>query len=1454
MPMMSGILFVAFLCFIQTFTCGDPNVFLIYNENHMKCVEAKSEKSVIASPCKAIAQSQQFRWVSGQRLMSIKFKLCLGVPNKIDWVPITLFPCNETSDLQRWSCRNDTVLSIQGEDLYFNYGNKNEKNIMLYKGGGIWSRWKVYGTKNDLCSINYEDLFTIYGNSNGQPCIIPFKYRNKWYMECTTEGRSDGLLWCATTSDYTDGKWGFCPVKSSTCSTLWNEDPLTGNCYLINYNSALTWHEARRSCQQHNSDLLSVTELHTQTYLSGLVTNMRTPLWIGLNSLDFNSGWQWSDQNPFRYLNWAPGHPSSEPERTCVVMNPSTGAKWENKACDLKLGYVCQNDNGNTNSSKTIPLSAIDVPISCQKGWQSFAGYCYILHRNRMTWQQSLTACRKEEGDLVSIHDVEEHSFIITQLGYLSTDELWIGMNDLKMQMLFEWTDGSPVTFTTWQYQEPSHFDNKEEDCVVMRTKDGYWADHVCEKQYGYICKSKPLPKLPGQEEVIPVEEGCLKGWKRYGPYCYLIGQTIKTFSEANNMCQSQDAFLVNIQERYEQAFLTSLIGLRPEKYFWIGIKSDTDTQGTFKSMNGEPVTFTHWNVDMPGRKAGCIAMATGKAAGLWDIYDCTNQAKYICKCWAAGMTPPPIITTTPAISCSEDWRTYTGSSHCFKAFVKPENERKTWFEARDYCRAIGGDLISIVDFSEENFLLHELMSGLTYSPMWIGLNKPNPNGGFSWSDGSPVVFENWNPGEPNHYRGIENCVEAAVANEMQWNDIHCEASYNWICKMKKGQLVKPEPTNRALLEPVVTEDGWIVHESSQYYINKDPMPWDEARAFCKKGFGDLTIINSDSERRFLWKVISKNANNQYFIGLLVGLDKSFKWIDNSPLDYVAWEPHEPNFANNDENCVTMYTSRGFWNDISCGRSFPFICERSNSSINATYAPTEAPGPGGCPHDWIPFGKKCFTFYGEDEVQQLTWKDARRICIEKGGNLASIQNAKEQAFVTMTLNGFPVNAWIGLNDINSEGKYLWTEGKGVVYTNWAKGYPTGQSYSYGDHNTDCVSVSVNKRPGTGLWRDDYCELKRGFICQKYKDRALTIGPTTRPATKYIRYGKNSYKIITVKLKWKDARKVCEADGAQLASIKDGFTNAFLMLEASKLEEKLWIGLNGNETSRQYRWIDGWKLRFSKWDVGEPKNSYECVFIDLDGRWKTSNCNNEYYAACKKSSEQPPTDAPQLPGKCPETKRSKVWVPFRGHCYLFESTFTRSWAVASLECIRSGASLVSVEDPVESNFLLHTTEMMADKASSFWIGMYRNVEGDWLWIDNNVVDFVNWNKGEPSAHKNEDCVEMFSESSYWNNAPCKMFKFYICKMPKIIDLTEAPTQLEVLQPKETSSYSITGIVVVLVIVCAVGAVLAGYFIRKQRRKTTDVDTNFDNTLYFNREPTAGPCDMKSLVTNIEQNEQ
>nr|AFA43701.1 SEL1L [Danio rerio] len=52
------------------------------------------------------------------------------------------------------------------------------------------------------------------GTASGEPCIFPFLFQGKEYSDCTTEGRGDGRLWCATTYDYNnDKRWGFCETE-----------------------------------------------------------------------------------------------------------------------------------------------------------------------------------------------------------------------------------------------------------------------------------------------------------------------------------------------------------------------------------------------------------------------------------------------------------------------------------------------------------------------------------------------------------------------------------------------------------------------------------------------------------------------------------------------------------------------------------------------------------------------------------------------------------------------------------------------------------------------------------------------------------------------------------------------------------------------------------------------------------------------------------------------------------------------------------------------------------------------------------------------------------------------------------------------------------------------------------------------------------------------------------------
>ncbi|XP_027551485.1 macrophage mannose receptor 1-like isoform X1 [Neopelma chrysocephalum] len=1414
---------LVFLSFVRTaFQTLDSEIFLIYNEDIKLCLSAQSSEAVTTATCRKNTDLQKFKWISDHQLMSVAFAQCLGVPYKQNHAKISLYPCNKKSEFQKWECRNET-LAIQGEDFFLSAGKKKE-NIVLKTESETINKWKIYGTMDDLCSRGHEDLFTLLGNSDGAPCTFPFQLSGRWYVECTAAGRSDGLLWCATTPDFNvDHLYGFCPTANN--DRFWSTDPLTGTYYQINYQSALTWHQARKSCQQQNAELLSVTEIHEHMYLRDLIDSKRSSLWIGLNSLNLNSGWQWSGGIPFRYFNWALGSPEPESEKLCAVLNPRRDAKWENKPCDLKLGYICKKEN--STMDPFILSSGNAEPVKCPEGWLPYGGHCFMVHRDPKEWREALISCNYSNGNLASIHNPEEHGFILSQLGYQAVDELWIGLNDLKTQMYFEWSDGTPVTYTKWLPGEPTHEVNGQENCVIMAGKDGYWADNACDRKLSYICKRGPLQ---GVSETAKTDPACLKGWERHGFYCYLVGHTSVTFSEAKKTCERSNGYLTSIGDRYEQAYLTSLTGLSSEKYFWIGL-SDIEERGSFKWVTGEGVLYTNWNAAMPGSEAGCVALRTGNAAGLWDVQNCEVKAKFLCKKLAEKVTVPLIPETVPDSKCPFGWDTSNSTNACFRDFVREENQKKTWFEAREFCREIGGDLAAIRSEKEQTVIENLIKKKSPSSqPFWIGLQCLDPDGGLSWSDGSPVNYK-----AKNYFydTAFEDC--GAIREDPLWIMDHCEYSHNWICEIKKGTPLKPEPLGPSATYEV-TEDGWIIKGDKQYFFSPEKISMEKARTFCKNNHGDLATIGNNNERKYLWKYILKNGKlDSYLIGLIQNSDQQFSWLDGSPVHYAAWAQGEPNFAQAQENCVVLNKKDGLWNDVSCGFPNGFICERQRSFINATL-PSEVPSPpGGCPADWLLFKNQCYKFFGSSYDY---WFTARRTCMSLGGNLASIHNEQVQAFLTYHLKDVSNDPWIGLNDLLSELYFVWADGSAVSYTNWSPDSPKlvepilfdTLRPEDGHHlqQFDCVSLKRGPADDVGKWNDEECYKSRGFICQKNSDPELFQSSATVLDFASDHSSGISYSVTRFKMNWEEAQKSCNNNASELASILDPYSQALLFLLAQEYGEPLWIGLNSNTTNGKYQWIDRWRLVYSKWSSGEPKQTLACVYLDTDGTWKTASCKEKLFSVCKKSDVTAPTEPPQLPGKCPESRGHKSWIPFHGHCYYFEASRKRSWSQSHQECARLGADLVSVEDYTEANFLANTIQILHGKSPNFWTGLKKNDRDQWVWTDKSAMDFVNWQMGEPSNNRNKYCGEICSVSGYWKTNVCSFKKGYICKKPKTPESTEVSTEnIEEKMEKVLSTGVIWLFVLLALSIVGAGSIIY-FYLRRKRQNLPHVSTRMSGS--------------------------
>uniref|UniRef100_A0A3P9CYI8 Mannose receptor, C type 1b n=1 Tax=Maylandia zebra TaxID=106582 RepID=A0A3P9CYI8_9CICH len=1031
------------------------------------------------------------RWTSGDRLLVQNKNKCLGVQGKTVGSEVNLYDCDETSELQKWECMNETVIALKGQEFYIDLTADN--TAVLSNKVVPNSHLTISGTSSGACTRTYTELYTIEGNAAGRPCMFPFFYKSNWYSECTAVDSPGNRKWCAVETKYDHELWGYCPTNCKY-TTNSNTDPTTGASYQLNTQSALTWDQADASCKQQSASLLSISNPHEQEY----------KLWVGLSFQDLDYVWKWSNGNPYAYLNWDSG-------------------KFTFKFQD---GF-------------------------CTAPWIPYNGHCFYLYRNETKkWSDAQKACGKEGGDLVSIRNVEDQSFIISQLGYASTDELWIGLNDRKRERLFVWSDHSPVSYTSWDSQEPT-VTSEQEDCVLIRGENGNWADRVCDEKHGFICM-KTSDSEPSGDEVE------LNGWKRHGSYCYFVGIETKTFHEANDDCKSSNSYLADVSTGVDNTFLVSLVGLRPEKHFWIGL-SNLKNREYFMWTNNAYARYTHWNTHMPGHVQGCVAMATGHSAGLWDVLPCTNKEKYICKHLAEGaaLTPAPPTTATP--NCTDGWIKMQSRGICYKIFPEASEKRKTWYEARDYCRAIGGDLVSIHSSAD---LLRTYNNIYNHWPnqYWIGLSALDPDTGYVWSDRSPVSLQFL-----TLYNGL--CKPVYWDNILLWSDVPCEKYNNWICQIHAGKRTTHMHISYLFSEYNTTSDGWLEWNGAQYYINEKAMAMEDARTFCRQRHGDLVSINSEAERIFLWKQVGNgickrftkamagfwhdsncgleyasfckrssstptnttaavptvspkggcpppwkkfNSKVRYLSCLLIFLlftvegicsqclehyidlfhvsiliNGSFRYVDGWHLIFSRWGTNEP---RKDRSCVYMDVD-GKWKTAHCNETLMSVCMKSTDVL-----PTESTiFPGVCPQDpeatienknyiWVPFRGYCYIFITE----QTHWREASTTCTRLCGMLASIEDSSEQKFLEINLRTFQdgfTSFWIGLFKKQYKEEWLWVDRTAMGYTNWAEGQPFNMSFG---SRTGEISTS------DGTWKDIEIWNYRPYICKTPKGKVIFI--------------------------------------------------------------------------------------------------------------------------------------------------------------------------------------------------------------------------------------------------------------------------------------------------------------------------------------------------------------------------
>ncbi|XP_012583650.1 PREDICTED: lymphocyte antigen 75 [Condylura cristata] len=1294
-----------------------------------------------------------WKWVSQSRLFHLQSQKCLGLDITKPKDTLRMFSCDSHVMLW-WKCDHR---SLHGAARY---------RLALQDGHAIASTnssdfWKKGGSEESLCGQPYHEIYTRDGNSYGRPCEFPFFVNGTWHHECILDENHSGP-WCATTLNYNvDQKWGICLMPENGCVNNWEKNEQIGSCYQFNTQTALSWKEAYVSCHNQGADLLSISNAVELTFLKEKEGIARV-FWIGLNQLFSARGWEWSNHKPLNFLNWNPEMPSTPTVggSSCAKMDAESGL-WHSFPCEATLPYICKKPL-NDSVALTDIWSYSDT--NCDEGWLPNNGFCYLLANESDSWDKAHTKCKSYSSDLISIHSLADVEVVVTKLhGGDAKEEIWTGLRNINTPPLFQWSDGTEVTLTYWNENEPNVPYNKTPNCVSYFGQVGQWKVQSCEEKLKYVCK-----KEGEKVNDTKLEKTCPsnQGWKRHGEICYKIYEDEVLFGTKCNL---------TITSRFEQEYINDMIKKHTKslrKYFWTGLR-DIESSGEYSwsSFNGKKgaVTFSNWKYLEPALPGGCVAMSTEKSLGKWEVKDCRSfRALSICKS-ISGPAVPEETAPKPDDPCPEGWHSFPTSLSCYKIFHAERIVRKrNWEEAERFCQALGAHLPSfshVEEIKEFHQFLMDQFSGQRW--LWVGLNKRSPDlqGSWQWSDHSPVTTI-IGPNEFQQDYDTRDCGAIKVIQRLwrrNWyfyedrefvylRPFACDTKLEWVCQIPKGRMPKtPDWYNP---ERAGIHGSPVIVEGSEYWFVTDlHLNYEEAVLYCASNHSSLATLTSLSGLRAIKTKIAEIAGDEQ------------KWwvrtfehpiIDHHPFhSRYYWHRFPMTFG---EECVYM-SVKSWFSDLNkpadCYIKLPFICEKHNVSSLEKYSPDSA-AKVQCSGEWIPFQNKCFR---KVKSRSLTFSQAKEVCMSYGGTLPSVLSQREQDFITYLLLNTNDTVWIGLRWTASEKINKWTDNRELTYNNFhpllvGRRLRMPTNFFEEDSHYHCaLLINLQKSPFTGTWNFTSCSESHTLsLCQKYSEIEAT--QTLQNTSETVKYKNNLYKIIMKNLSWFDALVECQKENMHLVSITDPFQQAFLTVQAVLRNASLWIGLSSQDDELNFGWSDGKYLQFTRW--AENNEQLEaCVILDTDGFWKTFDCNdNQPGAICYyPGNETEKVAKPVGNVQCPSPVLNTPWIPFQNCCYNFMIAKNRHAPVTKDEVhnqcqkLNPKSRILSIRDERENNFVLEQLLYFNYMASWVMLGVtYKN--DSLMWSDKTMLSYTHWRAGRP-AIKNDKFLAGLSTDGFWD---------------------------------------------------------------------------------------------------------
>ncbi|XP_042257161.1 macrophage mannose receptor 1-like isoform X3 [Thunnus maccoyii] len=299
--------------------------------------------------------------------------------------------------------------------------------------------------------------------------------------------------------------------------------------------------------------------------------------------------------------------------------------------------------------------------------------------------------------------------------------------------------------------------------------------------------------------------------------------------------------------------------------------------------------------------------------------------------------------------------------------------EKKTWYDARKYCRENYTDLATVYDMTDVTRLCK---SKENQQEAWIGLHNMPGIENTKWHWSLPGV--EYDATETKLCHGqlrVERCFRILdCIIRLYWSPTPCTEKHGFICY-----------------------DGKKPHK--KFHVIQISMTWQKAQSHCREKHTDLVSGLNQLEDKELIREIQQYPFRRYWVG------DTWMWSDQSPSSFRHWDHNYFVIKPDKEKCaVTMMDETGRWKTDDCGEEKSFFC----------------------------YDDKVILIR-----ENKTWEEALYYCREKYRDLVSITNLHQQNWVKerAKIADSPF-VWLGLRYTCTLDFWFWVSDEVVSYKNW----------------------------------------------------------------------------------------------------------------------------------------------------------------------------------------------------------------------------------------------------------------------------------------------------------------------------------------------------------------------------------------------------------------------------------